>query len=448
MTEAFDGILKFNIWLLILDAILIFFFLGQWYIEYKRTGRYIDFWHFNLFLVFFIPVLVMYPFSSSILNIWTVWGLSNLYTIESKVNEAYIITLLGFSGVYIGKFAYDIKRPIKAFEIIIAFFANTLGRFFLKIAQSQRISRYFACIYIFVLFSFVVFIATAGLITNPREFFMLNTKYAPIYTFILSTFDVVFYILSTRVLQYGKRNDLFLFSTLILFGFFLGVRAPLILNSLSFGVLYVIYKKNGYLPISKVLLTIFFTLIIVMGLSFIRNSNKGYDLNFEIAAQAFLPEIFYGNTFSDIRDFSWVLGYWNGDLYWGLSYFAAIVSFIPSSLYPIRDLYGIGKITVNTAGLDASTHPGLRMGMFGEMYINFGLIGVIAFGIMWGYIQRRLDVLTKRFSSNGNVIRAGSVLIYSSFISYFTVSAGFWGFYITIFLLVILYLISHINANS
>ncbi|MFD2932529.1 O-antigen polymerase [Spirosoma flavum] len=448
MVEAFDGIIKFNPWLLSLDAILIVYFLFSWYRQYKKTNAYIDYWHFNLFLVFFIPILIMYPFSSSILNVWAVWGPSNLYTIEKATNEAYIVTIIGFTAAYLGKYIYDNFRPFTALEGIIVLFSSTLGRYFVAVTENSKVSRVFTISYIFLLLGFVIFIFLAGLVKNPREFFMLNPQYGPIYTFILSTFDVVFIMTSTRVLQYRANMDKFLLSTLILLGLFLGVRAPLILEGLSFGVLYVIYRKKGYVPIVKILGIVFATLILVMALAFIRNSSNGYDLNLDTALQSFLPEIFYGNTFSDIRDFSWVLGYWNREHYWGLSYLAAFLSFIPSSVYSIRDTYGIGKITVNTAGLDATTHPGLRMGMFGEMYLNFGIIGVIIFGFAWGYIQRRLDILTKKYADQGNVIKASSVIIYSAFISYLTVSAGFWGFYITIFLLVSLYLITRLRLSK
>lgn len=444
--EAFEGIVRFNPWLLFLDVSIFIWYVTGWYKQYKRTGAYIDYWRFNMFLVFLLPVIIMYPFSGSSLNIFAVLGADNLYVIQENVDKAYIITLWGFAGVYIGKTTFDRCRFFKGVELIIKPFYSTLGRFFVSVAKSTLLIRLFTTIYIMVLIGFVYFTATSGLLRNPREFFKLNTQYAPIYTLILSTFEFVFLVLSARVIQFSRRVDIVLFLTLILFGFFLGVRAPVILQGLSFGVLYTLYKYKGYVSPIKILGVVAVTLIIVMSLSFIRNSSDTDSINFNNAALSFLPEVFYGNTFSDIRDFSWVLGYWDGDLYWGLSYIAAFFSFIPSSIFPIRETYGIGKITVRAAGLDTITHPGLRMGIFGEMYINFGLLGVVIFGFLWGYIQRRLSILTKHYAFDKNAIKANSVILYSSFVSYLTVSAGFWNFYISTFLLIVLFFVSRIKT--
>ncbi|AQG81315.1 O-antigen polymerase [Spirosoma montaniterrae] len=446
--ELFDGVLKFNYWLLLINTIVLIWYLVGWYNQYRRTGSYIDYWRFNMFLVFFIPVLVMYPFSSANLNVFAVLGYDNLYTIEKYSDKAYIVTMIGFTGVYIGKYAYDVYRPVMAVEAIIKPFAISLGRLFIAVTKSTSVIRIFSTFYVMVLCGFVYFAATSGLIKNPREFFKLNTQFAPIYTLILSTFEFVFLAISTRALQYGKTVDKVLLLSFVFFGFFLGVRAPLILQGLSFGVLYVLYRNKGYFPFIKVIFIIVVTLVIVMVLAFIRNTSKIDNIDPNLAIISFIPEIFYGNTFSDLRDFSWVLGNWDGELYWGLSYFAAFMSFIPSSIYPIREAYGIGRITVKAAGLDTVTHPGLRMGIFGEMYINFGIIGVIIFGFLWGYVLRRLSVLTKKYASNGDVIKASSVILYSSFVSYLTVSAGFWNFYISTFLLIVLFISSRIQFNK
>ena len=446
MEEAFSGIIKFNPWLLSLDILLIIWFLSGWYVQYRRTGSYIDYWHYTLFLGFFIPVLVMYPFSSSSLNMLTV-GYQNIDAIERSINEAYLVTITGFGAAYAGKYVYDHFRPLFGVEMLIAPFATTLGKCYVAVTTNPNVSRVFALIYILMMSAFIGFMISTGSLTNPREFFMLNTQYRPIYTFILSTFEVSFLIISTRALQYNKTTDKLLIATLVLFGFFLGVRAPLFLHGLSFGVLYVLYRKKGYLPPAKVGIFILATLFLIMLFAFVRNNSRGNDLDFSIALASFIPDIFYGNTFSDVRDFSWVLGYWNREHYWGMSYLAASLSFIPSYIYPIRDVYGIGKITVITAGLDPTLHPGLRMGLFGEMYLNFGLVGVLLFGFVWGYIQRRVDALTRWYAGSGNVVRASSVLVYSSFISYLTVSAGFWGLYLTIFLLFVLYLATRLRLD-
>lgn len=445
MEEAFEGVIKFDTSLLIIDIFLLVFFLVDWYSHYRRTGAYIDYWYYNTFLSFFVPVLIMYPFTSSPLNVFTVLGYNNLYVIERFTSEAYIVTVVGFASAYLGRYLFDNFKPIAAIENIIALFSNTLGKAYIAVTNNTKVARTFALGYITTLLCFIFLMALTGQLRNPREFFMLNRQYGPIYTLILSTFDITFIIVSTRALQLKKKYDKLLLAGLTILGFFLGVRAPIILGGLSFGVLYVITYKKGYIPLTKIAFFIVVILILVMALAFFRNSGKMDEFDLNIAMLSFLPEIFYGNTFSDLRDFSWVIGYWDREYYWGLSYLAAFLSFIPSWILPIRDIYGIGKITVRAAGLDTTTHPGLRMGMFGEMYINFGIVGVIIFGFFWGYVFRRLDKLTKKYASSGNVFKATSVLVYSSFISYLPVTAGFWGFYITCFMLAVLYLSTRIR---
>ena len=48
-----------------------------------------------------------------------------------------------------------------------------------------------------------------------------------------------------------------------------------------------------------------------------------------------------------------------------------------------------------TVGLDAELHPGLKPGLFGEGFFNFGLLGVVAVGILFGAILRRVDLDVK-----------------------------------------------------
>ena len=163
----------------------------------------------------------MYPFSSSPLNyILLFLGTYNLLSIQEYTDEAYIVTMLGFTGVYVGKFCYDKFRPIVKMEYIVRPFYLFFGRLFEKLAKRLNVVRIFSVCYIFVLIGFVYFTATSGLIRNPREYFKLNTQLAPIYTLILSTFDFVFLLLSAIVLQYNNKIDKILLLTLAVFGFF------------------------------------------------------------------------------------------------------------------------------------------------------------------------------------------------------------------------------------
>jgi oligosaccharide repeat unit polymerase len=110
--------------------------------------------------------------------------------------------------------------------------------------------------------------------------------------------------------------------------------------------------------------------------------------------------LFYGNNFSDLRDFAWVYAKWDHVFWAGKTYLAGITSFVPRFASQFRDTWGVGVATDLTVGIDPQTHPGLRPGYFGEGFFNFGLFGVICVGLILGIILRRVDIDTKRALSS------------------------------------------------
>ena len=100
----------------------------------------------------------------------------------------------------------------------------------------------------------------------------------------------------------------------------------------------------------------------------------------------------YGNNFSDIRDFAWIIQGWKGDLLLGKTYLSGYTPFIPSYISDFRTRWGWGRWSSSTAGLNPRKHGGLRGGLFSEAYFNFGLIpmALIAFGtgIFYGSVAK------------------------------------------------------------
>lgn len=92
--EIFGGLLKFSPVLMCLNIILVLHFIFSWIYTYKKTGWKIDYWYFTLFLLFFVPVLLMYPFNASPLNYISVG--SNYYRLVEFVDKAYLITITGY----------------------------------------------------------------------------------------------------------------------------------------------------------------------------------------------------------------------------------------------------------------------------------------------------------------------------------------------------------------
>lgn len=122
--------------------------------------------------------------------------------------------------------------------------------------------------------------------------------------------------------------------------------------------------------------------------------------------------IAYGNNFSEVRDFAWVLGNFNGRPLGGLTYLAGYTSFVPSAILDFRTEWSFGVFTARTAGLDPRYTGGLRTGFFSEMYFNFGLIFALVGSVLYGLLTGRLfsRQLTISELSNSKAKRAASDL--------------------------------------
>lgn len=154
---------------------------------------------------------------------------------------------------------------------------------------------------------------------------------------------------------------------------------------------------------------------------------------------SFLLDLFYGNHLSDTRDFAWVLAYWDGEFLFGKTFLSGLISFIPRFLSEFRDQWAIGVYTASVAGYDPSTHYGLRPGLFGESYFNFGYVGVSTMGFFLGYTLRYADVKIKEAIETSRDIIAGySHAIFFTFVATMAVSAGVWAFYLFVIINVLL----------
>ena len=106
--------------------------------------------------------------------------------------------------------------------------------------------------------------------------------------------------------------------------------------------------------------------------------------------------LFYGTNLSDLRDFAWVYSGWDHVFWGGKTYLVAFMSFVPRFASQFRETWGLGPMTSAAAGFDPQLFTGLRPGVFGEGFFNFGLTGVIAIGLMLGVTARYVDMVTKQ----------------------------------------------------
>jgi hypothetical protein len=108
------------------------------------------------------------------------------------------------------------------------------------------------------------------------------------------------------------------------------------------------------------------------------------------------------------------------------------MSFIPRFASEFRDTWGLGVATASTVGFDPQLHPGLRPGVFGEGFFNFGLFGVVAVGIMLGVVLKRVDTDIKQALAppRPSMMKAFASSMMIGVASTFAISSGFSGLYI------------------
>jgi hypothetical protein len=183
----------------------------------------------------------------------------------------------------------------------------------------------------------------------------------------------------------------------------------------------------------KLLRLFFFASLLIVAVLYLGDIRSGqYSLGEFLGTLLFF--LLFGNTFSDLRDFAWVYSGWNHQYWFGKTYFAALISFIPRFASGFRDQWSLGAATALTVGFDPAVHPGLRPGIFGEGYFNFGLFGVVCVGLMLGVALRRVDLDVKRAFAypNGSMVKALASTSLLGVVGNFAISAGFSGFYIVV----------------
>jgi hypothetical protein len=168
-----------------------------------------------------------------------------------------------------------------------------------------------------------------------------------------------------------------------------------------------------------------------------------------------LQKLLYGNDLSDLRDFAWILtGLADTDFYWGKTYIAGYLSFIPTFLFPFREEYGFGRVTPMLAGLDPMFHSGLRPPIFGEMYVNFGLPGLCIGGFIYGILVGRImhwitDTLDAPRATSGYVPQ---LVVWSGFLMLQIVDClvftpSFFGVYVLLGLLFLGRMLARVGAQ-
>lgn len=435
-SEYFDGALRFNTLFMCINVLLIIIFFYSWRRSYKRTGWTIDFWHVTLFLNYFLTFLLMYPFSTAQLNALVI-SERNLMIVRRAIDSAYVISLTGYMSIFLGGAIfryYGQATPIYWF--LIRPVRHTIGELYSRLVINRKVARTVFLFYFGALLTSLFFAYRAGMLNDPRGFYAQNEQVRFLFNFVNSLSGIVSSFLVVRIMQFNLRSDKLLLVLFLLVTVFIGSRGGIIGPLIGFFTAYVYYRKQGRVKIGKVLFFALAVLVLIMALSFFRAG----EFSVSVILSAFSLQVFYGNSFSDLRDFSWILSLWDGAHFYGKTYLAAFMSFIPSSISEFRYQWSIGKVTAVMAGYSPKEHPGLRPGMFGESYFNFGILGVILLGILLGYAWKYVDYNIKKYAYTdykigGFVASASTILIGA-----LPITAGFFGIYVMIVVYTCLYL--------
>jgi oligosaccharide repeat unit polymerase len=405
-------------------------FVYDWYKLYKKTGMTLDYWTMSMSLIYLMPFLIMYPFSSSFLNVMAVG--ENIILIQNNIDICYLIFLIGYTSMYAGRYIFDrYQHKTIIYLALIKPFKKTLGKLFVGSVTNIYTSTIIFLIYIVSLLAIIGYARSVGAV-DVRGVFQANPEIRALYNFVLMLSSVVSLVLISRVFQYNKLLD-----KVLLFGFFLatifiGARAYLAQPIIYLFGFYVFFTLKGKINLLKVFGIGFFVLCIGVGLNLLRTG----DFSLGSITEGFGNSIFFGNSYSDLRDFAWVYGYWDKSLLFGKTYLAGFMSFVPSFLSDFRTQWAAGRFTAVTVGFDPLEHPGLRPGLFGESYFNFGVFGVVILGTILGYAYRYIDYKIKIAAQDNDKLTAIASVVSTMFIFNLTITSGFFSLYVFLIVLI------------
>jgi oligosaccharide repeat unit polymerase len=409
----------------VLDALAIAWFAASYYRNCYRKGYRIDFWHSQLFLFCVLPNMIMLPFAKSDLN-FVVLG-KDLRPVLASLPTIFLITLLGYFSVLAGGGLWRVKAGLglrrSASRVL-----DIVPRASLMLMSSRNVLVFHTAVCLCLQFAILaIYLSQNGFGFDLRAYTFANPSLRPV-ALVISNYSIV--VGSHCLARYVDRKErsLLVCTLLLTAGLvFFGSRENLLAIYINVLLCYLI-KLRSRIGLFRILSLI--VVIMAAGL-YLGNVRAGvYSLSGFFGSIAIL--LFYGDTFSDLRDFAWVYSAWDHSFWTGKTYLAALTAFVPRVASQFRDTWGLGVATASTVGFDPQVHPGLRPGVFGEGYFNFGLFGVIAVGLLLGIILRRVDVEVKRAlapprPSMMSAFAATNLIAVASCVA---VSAGFSSLYV------------------
>jgi hypothetical protein len=412
-----------GLWLLCLLLVL------GWLTRQLLQHRLVTYLSSTVFFAFFLPIIIQYPFTFSPLNGLTI-GAANYANYQSHVDAAFLITTAGFVMLVVG-YAATGRRGAE-------FRLMTVVETGLRV-WTQSVFLQLSSILILILFGLLLALGLIGA-AGARNIAQTVPAFRPVYNIVHILLPLTIALNLYAGIQAGKRAMLVLALLNVALATLTGTRTAALGGVVFYAMAALVHlsllRRLRVVTVLKILPVGVALLVFAVYLGDVREGQ--FNILSTIATLGI--KLFYGNNFSDLRDFAWVKSYWDGTYFLGKTQLAGLLGFIPSFISPFRAEWNWGVVTTTIAGLDPLVNPGLRAGIFGEMYFNFGLPGALIAGFLYGYAIRRVHnaslaaVATMPIGPARLRIFAGMVTL--SLIASLLNTAGFFGFYITLAVLV------------
>jgi oligosaccharide repeat unit polymerase len=354
-----------------------------WLLKQAREQAFVTVQTFLVGFWFLLPILLQYPFTFSPGNV-PATGMSAYRLYPDHVDKAFLVSLAGMAACALS-FGLTSKQPRPCVPV------TALARALRAWSNSSLLwVSGMAVVAVFLLVFGASLIGGEGL----RDQALSNPLVRPVYNTVAAIIPLLVAIVMLTASERRKASLWTLVVVLLALGVLTESRAVAFGGLASFVLAVLGYRSLrrelrlahavALLPVAAV---VFFLMFYIADL---RNGQRSI---LETASK-FGFHFFYGNNFSDLRDFAWVLAYWDGEWLAGRTQLAGLTGFIPAVLSSFRTHWAWGRVSTDMVGVGvreaASTHPGLRPGLFGELYMNFGLVGVVAGGLLLGYVVARL----------------------------------------------------------
>jgi oligosaccharide repeat unit polymerase len=406
-----------------------------WLLKQARDGAFVTVQTFVVGFWFLLSILLQYPFTFSPANV-AATGPSAYVLYTDHVDTALAVSVVGMAAFALG-FGLTSKEPRACAPV------SALARGLRAWAHPTLLwASSGAVVLLFLLVFGASLLGGEGL----RIRALANPVVRPVYNVVASILPL---LIATVMLAASERRDRALWT---LVAVLLGLAVLTESRAVAFGgLMSFVLARLGYrslrgelrvrhaaalLPVAAL---VFFLMFYIADLRDGRPNVAQTALNFGF-------HLFYGNNFSDLRDFAWVLAYWDGEPFGGRTQLAGLLGFIPSVLSTFRTQWSWGRVSTDMVGVGTreatSAHPGLRPGVFGEVYMNFGVVGVVVGGLVLGYVVARLYAATKdaveRYDPSSAKLIILAAFAALSLLANVYMTGGFAGIYVVVGALILI----------